>query len=432
MFVMKEYMPEMLADMMEFALQVYHKSREEYNEYCLRPDAVIAGDFKPIVDYNIGDRYITLGGGGSVTKTFKRPYRGKMVRIKARGLLPLETTPEHPVLVVTGRRVHISNKGDSYEDNYKYEWYGPYWKLAKNITPKYKDRAGDYLVVPRLKGCVNIRSLSLKKYTTPSRIKYCDRIGFPLTYKLNRDGAWLLGLYVAEGYARDELVFCLGKHEIDVIQDAYDVIDRLGFRYHLVHSGPETLVHIGSKILSKAFKEWCGKGAENKRVPSFILFHNDLDILRWFLIGYLTGDGFVRTKRREEINAVTISKRLALQLQLLCARLGFLLCVYSLGKGSGRIKGRVVRRRNQFRLYVPKEHRFIRVFDDYILTPVKSVTRTSYQGFVYNLKTEHGTYLVSNAVVHNCEMAREHTRAWDYRKVYPRLLRHLGIDRHGR
>jgi len=33
MFVMKEYMPEMLADMMEFALQVYHKSREEYNEY---------------------------------------------------------------------------------------------------------------------------------------------------------------------------------------------------------------------------------------------------------------------------------------------------------------------------------------------------------------------------------------------------------------
>ena len=42
------------------------------------------------------------------------------------------------------------------------------------------------------------------------------------------------------------------------------------------------------------------------------------------------------------------------------------------------------------------------MFDDYIITPVKNITKEEYNGNVYNLETEDQTYLVSNAIVHNC------------------------------
>jgi hypothetical protein len=42
------------------------------------------------------------------------------------------------------------------------------------------------------------------------------------------------------------------------------------------------------------------------------------------------------------------------------------------------------------------------VFENYILTPVDRVEEIQYSGKVFNLETEDNTYLVSNAVVHNC------------------------------
>ena len=39
---------------------------------------------------------------------------------------------------------------------------------------------------------------------------------------------------------------------------------------------------------------------------------------------------------------------------------------------------------------------------DYIFAPVRHVSRRPYHGVVYNLETSDNTYLMSNAITHNC------------------------------
>ncbi len=44
----------------------------------------------------------------------------------------------------------------------------------------------------------------------------------------------------------------------------------------------------------------------------------------------------------------------------------------------------------------------IRFFAKEIFSPIRHVSRVSYDGNVYNIETTENTYLVSNAIVHNC------------------------------
>jgi len=54
---------------------------------------------KPIQDVKVGENVLTHKGEfKKVTKTFVRPYRGKILKIDCGGKLKLELTPEHPVL----------------------------------------------------------------------------------------------------------------------------------------------------------------------------------------------------------------------------------------------------------------------------------------------------------------------------------------------
>jgi len=71
------------------------------SQLCLPGEAMVYGQqIKPIKDVQEGDLVLSHDGKlHSVTKKYQRPFRGELIRFRARYSLPLSLTPEHPVLV---------------------------------------------------------------------------------------------------------------------------------------------------------------------------------------------------------------------------------------------------------------------------------------------------------------------------------------------
>jgi len=165
-----------------------------------------------------------------------------------------------------------------------------------------------------------------------------------------RDTAWMLGLYVAEGSNTNhnrtrDVVFSLSAKDTDIADRLRGILKGLGLPSHVTTRGNKMWVVTCSLALGLALDEWCGRGAENNRVPEFLLYHRDLQLLESFLAGYMRGDGARqqkphRTKNvRPLIEGVTTSRTLAMQIQLAYARLGIFLSLYTREAGTVKIQG---------------------------------------------------------------------------------------------
>jgi hypothetical protein len=363
--------------------------------YCVPPGTIISGDFKPIQDIKIGDKALGLAGHTSITQLFHRTYAGDMFIIKACGLLPIALTPEHPVLIAEGVEKYKPHRIDF--ETWK-------WKLPHEIREKHEHKDGDYLVIPKPPKEIDLARLDLSLYTTTHGIKTAHGLHVPLSFPLTSDTAWLLGLYVAEGCSagRRGVCFTLGKHEVNLVKKVLACAKEIGYSPNVFETSTALRITIQSRLLSRAFSDWCGNRAENKRVPSFIMFHKNDDIVEAFLTGYLDGDGSICNKKY--YRAVTTSKVLALQLQLLSTRLDISACIYE-QKGSTNVQGRKVNAKPQFTIifFDKRPRKRIKILNDYMFTPVLKVTKVNYKGEVFNIATDHNVYCVSNAVVHNCE-----------------------------
>lgn len=334
---------------------------------CVKPDTILLGDNLEISKLVPQNSVIGQTGLNSVLQAFRRSYDGSMVQLKAVGMFPIEITPEHPVLIAEGKRTKLV------------------WKPAKMVS------VDDYLVMPRLKGF----------------LKYSAVSGLPLT----EDTAWLLGIYAAEGYPNTQgnaALFCLHVNEKKLQCRIIEIAEKLGYPasdYQRAHD-KSTVVAIRSRFLADALVQLCGKGALNKKIPDAIMLHRNSRLCRAFLDGYLDGDGHETVYGS---NAVTISKILAMQLQLLCARLGFILTINKArSAGVGNIQGRTVNLHEKYNLYVTMIpfRRYQRMYlrSDVIYSPVIETNLLHYQGDVCNIATTDNSYLVSNAIVHNCDI----------------------------
>jgi hypothetical protein len=293
------------------------------------------------------------------------------------------------------------------------QWYhettfsAPHWKAASLLTPKNRRQHGDFLAIPRLEGQFVVDEISLAQF----RIKYGGKRGLQ-KIRLDTGTAWLCGLYVAEGCydGRQGPCFTLHHDEQDLKNRIIRIARALGIRWKVVRArsngqaSQADHITVFSNSLGRALEKWCGKHAENKRVPEFILLHKDPSILDAFLRGYLAGDGH-HDKKRNRYTLVTISKLLALQLQLAYARLGKFAQISERRPSTAWSGGRPHRNKTAYSVrFVERETRgsFVKITDDYIYVPVRRVENQSYVGDVCNIETTDNTYLVSNAVVHNC------------------------------
>jgi NADH-quinone oxidoreductase B subunit len=381
---------------------------------CTPPDTLILGDNKPIFAYQTGDEVIGASGHVKVTQTFSRDFDGDLLQIKGRGMLPFRVTPEHPILTVA-RDLH-SGKG-AYSDM-------RVWKQAADLidAPPVKQKGRylyptgqhDCILIPRIKGSLGLTSIKLNDYATKRGLNIVRGRGedAPLELPLNLETAWLLGVYAAEGWTTEghDVYFALGHDEEPLVRRITKIVESLGYSPQVYERETGVNVRLSSSILARALRKWCGHLAENKRVPEFILYHNNIEILKAFITGYIEGDGNETTDSRGPVydRAETTSRVLALQMQLAYARLGFFARV-SLGHKGGQstIMGRSVNANASYEIWLMTSRRKCSGFDiqpDYIAVPIRKISKVSYSGRVNNLETADNTYLVSNAVVHNCSV----------------------------
>jgi intein/homing endonuclease len=181
------------------------------------------------------------------------------------------------------------------------------------------------------------------------------------------------------------------------------ILTAIGCRNYSTDKGSIKSIVAYSASLSRFLPVVCGNRATTKKIPDFILLHTDLGIVRAFLDGYLAGDGHMA--KDGHVSANTVSKTLAMQLQLLYARLGIPVGVMLRRKGGvSYIRGRKVTIHDSYAIYsrLRAKNKRMKVLDRYILTPISKVERFPYGGEVCNIHTGDDTYLVSNVVTHNC------------------------------
>jgi len=367
--------------------------------HCLTPDTIIPGDFKPISHYSDGESVVGFGKMTKVIRTYKRFYDGEIIQVKATGIIPFTITPEHPVLVVTG----IPKKGSGH-----IVYTHPYWKQACQLVPKHSGEKGDYLVIPKLRATFEPKCVSLSEFTTEKGLQTLKAKRKPTVFPLNPKTAWLLGFYVADGCpSKGKVRFCLGKHEVKLIRKLCFIIQNMGYKPYIQYQKTEVIVQIPSRVLSRALPSWCGSGARNKKIPNFILYHKSSKLARYFLRGFIDGDGYVVGKYAR---MSTTSMKLALQLQLLSTRLGCFLTTIQVHqpKPKGTIEGRTINQHTVYEMYLnmntydSKKLR-CKKRKNYYISPVLSVKKLDYHGHVYNLETEDSVYLANNILVHNCK-----------------------------
>jgi NADH-quinone oxidoreductase B subunit len=381
---------------------------------CVPPDTVLLGDNKAISDYAVGDEVVGANGIVDVSRTFKRQYDGDLIEIQGRGMLPFLVTPEHPIFTMERRMA--GGKGE-------YSNVGV-WKEAGKLVSSppvkeggrflYPSGAHDCLLVPRIKGTVDLEAIQLSKYATSRGLNIVRGRGEnpPLEFPINTETTWLLGVYAAEGWSTREhdVCFSFGHGEEALVQRVFRVAKGLGYAPFIKVRETTTVVRVSSSILARALREWCGYLAENKKIPDFILYHKNLELVNAFIRGYLEGDGSETRDPRGQVyeRASTTSKVLALQIQLAYARLGqFARVSIRHTAGTSKIMGRTVQTNDSYEVWIMVSDRKCSGFQigvDSIAVPIKKVTRIPYSGPVNNLETADNTYLVSNAVVHNCSV----------------------------
>jgi hypothetical protein len=400
--------------------QEVHKSRKRYKYlHCLPPGTLIAGCWKPIEEVYVGDMVISSSGTEQkVTDIHSRPYEGDLIEIKARYLAPIIVTPEHPILVTKfTRNDNYYAVAHGYRDK-KTEWrrQETKWIPASELENCISDEWTQWSVkVPKVAGYGRVSEWSLR------RDKYRRKNDVDV-FPINASTAWVLGMYLAEGSScQSNVRWSLGRDEEERAQNIVDVMENMGFRAAKYYQGSAIHVTVCSKRLAEVFSEKFGSGAANKRIPDDIFFHYEDALVASFLRGYSEGNGYFAVSKNSPngvISYKTASQTLAYQVQLLVARFGGMGGLERYERKPSQIGGRnltcnpfytvrTTSRPFMSRLGLISDelqdtYRYFRICDDGIWTPVERVSRKPYSGIVYNLSTEDETFLVSNAVTHNC------------------------------
>jgi glycosyltransferase involved in cell wall biosynthesis len=377
---------------------------------CLPKDSIVSANPKCVMIQNLelGEKIYSTTGKATILKRFERDYNGSLVVIKGRGTIPVKFTPEHPILVFRNGN----------------EEFVP----ANEIT------LDDRLVMRRLKTritnipfTIDINKREFKHYGKQTR-----------DYIMTEDIAYILGWYTAEGSIHH------GRIQFDMgLNDSYyiDRIEAIMFNYferkpyrETKNKAPKNIIRLAfhHKGLAEKIKEWCGTGARTKRVPD-ILFECEDSIIFAYLAGYIFGDGHY-DHPSGRFRAGTVSKELAIQIQLLCAKLGVYTNISSSRKKAHMIKGRMLPETIYNLIYFPKSfsdniiesdfvNRFRSIYkreiynryknrrprnhtspivtDDAIYIKIDKLGLEPYIGRVYNLQTTDGTFAVP-FITHNC------------------------------
>lgn len=224
-----------------------------------------------------------------------------------------------------------------------------------------------------------------------SRNYYQHKDILPEKVKVTPELMRLFGYYVAEGYARKEIDFCLNRNEKEKIEDVKSLMKQIfnlkPSKERFITSNAINIIYY-CKPLSDFFAYYCGKDAKNKHIPYF-LFEAPFEYFKEFFRGYLRGDGYIDKKGKGEVTSA--NKQLILELNWLFRMHGFKSYISSFRVKEGRkisngkpLSETLVWRLGFGKTQNPLNNSDIRIKGSVYRPIVKKVIKFPYNGYVYD------------------------------------------------
>lgn len=336
---------------------------------CFHPDTLVAipGGYICIDLLKEGDMVISgTGIPRRIDQKWETWFEGELISIQVRyNNQPILATSNHPFLV--------KDAG---------------WVEAKDL------KVGDLVAIPKTK--------AVKDHTFTYELKNSQGGHKSFSHDLTTDDYFTLGYFVGNGWAnfKDKTVnFAVPDKKKDYIVEKLRKTIKVAPQPKDSPNVQKYRTHSHKWV--NLFKEF-GQGAVNKTLPEWIFESSD-ESKKAFLDGIFESDGCIVD---DVVNITTTSVRLALGLQRLYLTLGVVVGVNKqIRKPFHVIQGRVVRQHDTFLVRLPKTENMSGVFveEDKAWVPIRTLEKTPYAGYVYNLDVEEEhTYTANNIVNHNC------------------------------
>jgi len=339
---------------------------------CLPPDegVLTSEGIRPISEVEVGD-YL-LGDDARWVRVLHKFSReeSELIHLEIRGLGEIRLSPNHPVWAVKRKKPHLMAKAHPVE---------PEWVPARDL------RRLDWVAVPKIK-----RNEALEIYLR-NPITRIERI-----LEIDEDLAWLLGLFMGDGYAgpgtpQVQIQFSIAEPDTKVRVERI-LEDYFGIK---ANKGCETSWGWQLTFDCREFQDYLRRTFYRngkKRVPPEFLFLKP-KLLKEFLKGYYRADGRKSESSRGQLDLTTASYEDQRILQLMMNKLG----VVTGGTSKRSYAYRISWLKSRLNLLdeeidgVPLERRLYLEDEDYFYLPVRRVRKEPYAGVVMNLETEDNT-----------------------------------------
>lgn len=249
---------------------------------------------KNIEDIVEGDKVLTHKGRFKKVVATKRSSSSDIYEVRSM----MNTTP----LMVTGNHLLYTNYGWVRVDELE---VGKHLLASSGVVSRDNDEEDLYLHL----------DLSMKsKKITNFVLKYPNQ-----DCLIDKDLAWALGLWFAEGSVTDNGTVRVTNGELEVCQKWSKIMsEKLGLNYSAREAGEgynwsNGSVH--SKVLASNFNRLFGRGCKEKQIPKeWMLKKWKKEIFESFLEGFYLGDGFKTTNSKIfEITNVKLASQIALK-----------------------------------------------------------------------------------------------------------------------
>ena len=407
------------------------------NPVCLGEDEILHtnSDIKKINKFIVNDKVITSSGSYStVGKILSRNHNGYLLAIKNR-LGTTLLTPEHLVLA---KKVPIhKDKFKRVRGKKELPWG---WFHAGALEPR------DIILYPMFKEVRNLEYINLdivkRKFDYRSK-KIPSSI--PLTEAFLR----LCGYYLSEGSVGDKTTnrfvsFTFNLNERDLVKDVATTVKKLwNLNVSVRELKKRNTVHltINNTFLARFFKKHFNKGAENKKIPDFLM-NLPIDKQKDLIYGLWKGDGYVNLNI-PRAGYTTISYKLASQIKLLLLRQKILPSLYT--EKEKLVKG--VNHKTSYRLYVGDRESLKNLFkilkvsynfksfarrkvwmdDDFAYLPITDIKKIKHNGKIYNLEVpDQHSFTTNSLCLHNCGDVM-----WIYIKVKDNVIQDCKFETFG-
>ena len=383
------------------------------NQICLGENEFLHtnSEIKAIKNISTKDRVVnSLGLYSKVGKVFSQNYNGYLLKIKNR-MGETFLTPEHLVLA---KKVPIHK--DKFKRTKGKQELPFGWFHAGALKNK------DIILYPIFKVARDRQDIELeverKKFDYRS-IKLSPKV------PINNSFLRLCGYYLSEGSLREEttnrvLMFTFNINEQDLVKDVVKIVrDLWNLKVYVKEKKEVNTVNltINNTFLVEFFLKHFRKGAENKKIPDFLM-SLPVKKQRHLICGLWRGDGYVNLNV-PRAGYTTISPQLASQLKLLLLRQKIIPSLYT--EEQKVRKG--VRHKKSYRLHIGDRESLKIIFkilkikyefksfprrkvwidNDFAYLPITQIKKLRYKGTIYNLEVPGGHSFITNSLcVHNC------------------------------